>query len=196
MSLLKTLVGSLRSMFSRLLSRGTWRASSQGREPELAPVATFPGVLWEITPLSLCGSCYLLIEPAYPASQETEEVAPFRDQESRDLARMHWDRFKAYWRLTPIFREMRRERARDPRLVEFFAYLQFPPSYNWRRPSADERMQIERWDAGLDDARPREPLYLRTKWLADRAAARRVEVERWTWVEEKVLRGLLRGPRT
>lgn len=159
-------------------------------------MATFPGVLWEITPLSLCGSCYLLIEPAYPASQETEEVAPFRDQESRDLARMHWDRFKAYWRLTPIFREMRRERARDPRLVEFFAYLQFPPSYNWRRPSADERMQIERWDAGLDDARPREPLYLRTKWLADRAAARRVEVERWTWVEEKVLRGLLRGPRT
>lgn len=101
-----------------------------------------------------------------------------------ELARLRWDRYRAYWRLTRIFREMRKELQRDPQLFEFFAFLQLPQSYNWRTPSPAQQEQMARWQRGLDDTRPRDVLFRRTKWLADRALARDAATEGWTWIDE------------
>lgn len=106
--------------------------------------------------------------PATPTTQSGSHSCLDNTDEIKARARQRWSVLQCYYRLTPIFREVRLEEKRDPDLYEFFAFLQFPPlSYNWRSPTPTQKEQLERWRAGHDDTRPKAPLYRRTRWLAD-----------------------------
>lgn len=131
-----------------------------------------PDRLWTFDTAFLCGSSYIVITledngpdvaRASCLEQEEDNVLVIRSIRAHVL----WRRLQGYLQLTPIFRQMRKEWQRDPDLVEFFAFLQLPSTYNWRHPSAEETGQIERWKRGLDDTRPKLPLYQRTLWLMD-----------------------------
>ena len=90
------------------------------------------------------------------------------EEEASARARLRWSRLQGYYMLTPIFKQVRCEENRDPDVCEFFAFLQFPPSsYDWRRPTTPQLVQMQRWRAGLDDTRPKAELYQRARWLAD-----------------------------
>ena len=107
-----------------------------------------------------------------PSAQEASvlvkcRTAPLRKSADQSMrAEMRWSRIRAYWRLTRLFREVRRERGDDPSLGEFYGYMQLPASFDWRRPSLEERVQMRRWADGLDDARLDRKLYDRVHWLA------------------------------
>lgn len=119
-----------------------------------------------------------------PSAQEASVLvkcrsAPLRNSAEESMrAQMRWSRFQAYWELTRLFREVRRERGGLPTLGEFYGFLQFPASFDWRRPSLEERVQMRRWAVGLDDARLDRKLYDRVRWLAAGAPRRRVCAER------------------
>lgn len=134
-----------------------------------APPSSAQGVReWGMSLTAVDGVQYILVSTLLPppciSSRSEEEM-----QLARSLARARWSRFRSYWQLTTLFRDMRRERNRDPLLTELFAFLQFPRTYDWRNPNENERYLMLRWAQGMDDTRPREDIYARSKWLADRA---------------------------
>lgn len=133
----------------------------------IAPVAgsSTSAVEWSTSTTYLNGIPYVLV------SVFGEDAKDQVDEDSLELkkrlAQARWVRFWSYWKLATLFREMRKERRRDPLEIELFAYLQLPSAYNWRHPTENERYRILRWAEGLDDVRPRRYLYMRSKWLAD-----------------------------
>lgn len=121
---------------------------------------------WSSTTMYLHGIPYVVISVFVDEEKEAvidEDVLELK----KKIARTRWTRFWSYWELAKLFREMRKERRRDPLEVELFAYLQLPSTYNWRNPTEDERYRMLRWAQGLDDPRPRKSLFARSKWLAD-----------------------------
>lgn len=136
---------------------------------------TVGGTAWlVVTAPLLCDCC---AGTWAPAAQERSVlircrgvVAVQNSAEQSMRAQMRWSKFCAYWRLTRVFREVRRERGGDPTLGEFFGFLQFPSSFDWRRPSPEEQVQMRRWAVGLDDPRLDRRLYDRVRWLAEGGA--------------------------
>ena len=80
---------------------------------------------------------------------------------------VRWTRFRAYWKLSDIFLQTRRERGREPTLAEFLGFLQFESTYDWRRPTKKEARKMQKWSNGLIEKRLDNAIYLRARWLAD-----------------------------
>ena len=122
---------------------------------------------WHFTSTDIEGVVYVLVHKSFHERSRRANTCSL----AMDMARARWLRFRSYWRLAKLFREMRAERGREPLSVELFAYMQFPLSYNWRMPTENERYCMLRWAEGLDDCRPRKDIYLRAQWIADQATA-------------------------
>jgi len=133
------------------------------------PAANIPVKLveWSACTTYMHGIPYVLVSILEEDVKETDEGDTDTIELKQQLAQARWLRFRSYWKLAKIFREMRREVCRDPLEIELFAYLQLPTTYNWRYPTSQERYQMLRWAQGLDDMRPRAGLYQHSKWIAD-----------------------------
>ncbi len=148
--------------------------------------------LWRVVEEPCLGSDWTLVEPWCPSlwwfedvSQPPRDVGATKDDaasaEAEERRMMTFVRMQVFWgyrKLSLLFDEVRAERNRDPFMAEFYGYLQFPTVYNWRCPSREESRQMERWAAGLDDARLTPCLYQRARWLADERALARKRTHR------------------
>lgn len=129
------------------------------------PSRSVEAVGWSTSTTYLHGIPYVIVSIlAEDAKHELDEDSL---ELKKQIAQARWVRFQSYWKLATLFREMRKERQRDPLEIELFAYLQLPSTYNWRHPTENERYRMLRWAEGMDDDRPRGHLYSRSKWLAD-----------------------------
>ncbi len=160
-------------MVSRLALRLRLLFAPDSQDPALISTTwdvhleTVDNTPWLVVTASLpCGCCAGTWAPS-ERSVLVRCVAEANTAEQSMRARMLWSRFAAYWQLTRLFREVRRERGSDPSLGEFYGFLQFPASFDWRRPSPQEQRQMGRWAAGLDDSRLGRSLYDRVHWLAE-----------------------------
>lgn len=118
---------------------------------------------WLTATTNIEGISYVLVS----VFSATEYQDPNMLEINKEIARSRWHKFRYYWKLARLFREMRQEEKREPLCVELFAFLQFPTTYNWRSPTANERYCMLRWAEGLDDVRHRKDIYARSKWIAD-----------------------------
>jgi hypothetical protein len=129
-------------------------------------------------PFPRCADAWVLL-PQERSLLVRSRLEPVRNSPEQSMrAQVRWSRFLAYWGLTRLFREVRRERGEDPTLGEFYGFLQFPATFDWRRPSAEDQVQMRRWAAGLDDPRLQRGLYDRVCWLAgDRGGSNTVQIK-------------------
>ena len=114
------------------------------------------GKEWLTSTTNIEGISYVLV----PVTRATDYKNPNLIEIIKEIARSRWNKFRSYWKLSRLFQEMRQEEKREPLCVERFAFLQFPTTYNWRSPTANERDRMLRWAEGLDDIRPREDIYI------------------------------------
>ena len=76
-------------------------------------------------------------------------------------------KFRSYWKLSELFIETRFEERRDPTESEFWGFLQFDKSYDWRNPNKKQARQLAKWANGFKEKRLDAKIFKRARWLAD-----------------------------